>query len=335
MTSLDVARRAGVSQPTVSRVFSRGAQVREPLREKVVKAASELGYRPNTLARSLRAGRSRTIGVIVAYLDNPFYPDALERLSAALNKEGYHILVFFAANLVEEVDQVTEELLAHQVDGIILASVSLSSELTKRLDEVGIPFVLFNRGQLAKNTASVTAANYQGGRLAAEFLIAGKHRRFAHISGWQKSLNGQQRQSGFVDRLAEEGIKPLICIDGRFDREKAAAATRSIFSAEQKPDALFVGNDHMAFAVLETLKYELGLDVPGDVSVVGYDNVKMAAWKTFDLTTLHQPANRMVATTTRMLLDMIEGNPVAQRKVEIKSDLVVRGSARIPDSWPK
>lgn len=335
VTSLDVAKRAGVSQPTVSRVFSRGSMVRAGLREKVEKAANELGYRPNTLARSLITGKSRTIGVIVAYLDNPFYPEALEKLSASLNEMGYHISIFFAANLEEEVDPVVEKLLDQQVDGIILASVSMSNKLTDRLEEVGIPFVLFNRGQLGKNVASVTAANYAGGRKAAEYLVAGGHTRIAHISGWRKSMNGQQRQAGFVDYLAEQGMKPVACLDGEFNREKASQVTRDLFSGETKPDAIFVGNDHMAFAVLETLKIELKLRIPEDVSIIGYDDVRMASWKTHDLTTLRQPANRMVDATTSMLLKMIDEPNTKRENIEIESELIIRGSARVPASWSR
>lgn len=330
-----MAKLAGVSQPTVSRVFSMETKVRPAVSEKVKKAALELGYRPNTLARSLITGRSRTIGVVVAYLNNPFYPEALERLSASLKAQGYHILVFFAANLVEEVDPVVEDLLAQQVDGIILASVSMSNTLTERLDEVGIPFVLFNRGQAGASIASVTAANYQGGAKAATFLLAGNHKHFAHICGWQKSLNGRQRQAGFLDTLQEAGHVDVPCIDGEFNRERASEATRYLFSSDHKPDAVFVGNDHMAFAVLEVLKLELNLDIPGDISVIGYDDVQMAAWKTYDLTTLRQPANRMVEATTKMLLAMIEDKQTKRNKIEIESDLIIRGSARVPPDWPQ
>lgn len=309
--------------------------VRASVREKVEQAASELGYRPNTLARSLITGKSRTIGVVVAYLDNPFYPEALEKLSASLNEMGYHISIFFAANLEEEVDPVVEKLLDQQVDGIILASVSMSNKLTERLDEVGIPFVLFNRGQLGNNIASVTAANYAGGRKAAEFLFAAGHKHIAHISGWHKSLNGQQRQAGFIEYLAEQKMKPFACLDGEFNREKAAQCTRDLFAGSQKPDAIFVGNDHMAFAVMETLRLELGLRIPEDLSIVGYDDVRMAAWKSYDLTTLRQPANRMVDATSAMLLEMIDEPTTKRKKIEIESELIIRGSARVPENWSR
>ncbi len=334
ITASDVARLAGVSQPTVSRVFTPGASVSHALRERVLRAAHSLGYRPNALARSLNTGRSRTIGVVLAYLHNPFYAEALEQLSGAFRARGYHIMIFFAANLAQEVDGVVEDLLAHQVDGIILASVSMSNRLTTRLQDTGIPFVLFNRGQEDRTLASVTAANFAGGRTAARFLAAAGHKRIAHISGWQKSLNGRERKEGFLCGLRDAGLEPFRCIDSRYDRAMAMQATHDLFAARPFPDAIFVGNDHMAFAVIETLRYALRRRIPEDVSIVGYDDVAMAAWKVFDLTTLRQPANRMVEATVTMLLGMIEDREPSPGRIEIDSMLIVRGSARVPRDWP-
>lgn len=333
ITAADVAELAGVSQPTVSRVFTPGSRVSVEKQRKVKAAAQELGYRPNTLARSLNTGRSKTIGVVVAYLSNPFYPAALQKFSESLSGHGYHVMVFFAANLAEEVDSVIEDLLAHQVDGIILASVSLSNQLTSRLQDLNIPFVLFNRGQEDRNLPLVTATNLEGGRIAGRFLANGGHRHIAHISGWQKSLNGRERQQGFIEGLAEFDLQPLRCIDSHYRREMAMDATRELFAAKQRPDAIFVGNDHMAFAVIETLRCELGVRVPDDVSVVGFDDVEMAAWKMYDLTTLRQPVNRMVAATVAMILNMIDHRDSVKR-IEIDSVLMIRGSARIPPHWP-
>jgi DNA-binding LacI/PurR family transcriptional regulator len=332
ITAADVAARAGVSQPTVSRVFTPGSRVSQDKQNKVRAAAAELGYRPNTLARSLNTGKSHTVGVVVAYLSNPFYPEALQKFSESLSAHGYHVMVFFAANLAEEVDGVIEDLLAHQVDGIILASVSLSNQLTARLRGLGIPFVLFNRGQDDRNLPLVSAANFEGGCLAGRFLAEGGHRHIAHISGWQKSLNGRERQQGLIAGLAEYDIQPIRCIDSHYRREMAIDATRELFAAAQKPDAIFVGNDHMAFAVLETLKGEIGVRVPDDVSVIGFDDVEMSAWKTFNLTTLRQPVNRMVAATVSMIINMINRRETSIR-VEIESQLMIRGSARIPAHW--
>jgi DNA-binding LacI/PurR family transcriptional regulator len=330
VTAAEVAKLAGVSQPTVSRVFTPNSKVSKEKQEWVRDAAQQLGYLPNTLARSLNTGRSRTIGIVLAYLKNPFYTEALEKLSAGFRAHGYHIMTFFASNMAEDVDEVVEDLLAHQVDGIILASVSMSNTLTGRLQHYGIPFVLFNRGQPDRSLASVTAANFDGGRRAAEFLVAGGHTHIAHIAGWQKSLNGRERRAGFLAGLQEAGLAPFHVVDCHYRRAVAVEATRNLFSGPRVPDAIFVGNDHMAFAVLETLREDLGLSVPGDVSVVGYDDVAMAAWKTFDLTTLRQPANRMAEATVSILLSMIENGAASPGRIEIESALVIRGSARIP-----
>ena len=333
VTSAEVARLAGVSQSAVSRVFTPGASVSAKTMEKVRAAAEELGYRPNVLARSLITGRTRIIGLVVAYLENQFYPMALELLSRALQARGYHILVFMAENSTERVAQVMSELLDYQVDGIITASVAMSNDLTTRCDGAGIPVVMFNRGQDDARLSEVTSDNVNGARRAAEFLIKGGHKRIAHVMGWQGSSTGRDRAEGFKQAMQAAGLQPFAMVDGTYSREKAAAVTRELCQGPERPDAIFVGNDHMAFAVMDTLRHELGLRVPQDVSVVGYDDVPMAAWPAYGLTTIRQPVNRMVEATVGALLNQIEGGSSAPTKVKINGPLMVRTSARIPEGW--
>ena len=333
VTSAEVARLAGVSQSAVSRVFTPGASVSAKTMEKVRAAAEELGYRPNVLARSLITGRTRIIGLVVAYLENQFYPMALELLSRALQARGYHILVFMAENSTERVAQVMSELLDYQVDGIITASVAMSNDLTTRCDGAGIPVVMFNRGQDDARLSEVTSDNVNGARRAAEFLIKGGHKRIAHVMGWQGSSTGRDRAEGFKQAMQAAGLQPFAMVDGTYSREKAAAVTRELCQGPERPDAIFVGNDHMAFAVMDTLRHELGLRVPQDVSVVGYDDVPMAAWPAYGLTTIRQPVNRMVEATVAALLNQIEGGSSAPTKVKINGPLMVRTSALIPEGW--
>ena len=148
VTSADVARLAGVSQSAVSRVFTDGASASAKTAAKVRQAAEMLGYRPNRLARSLLTGKSFIVGLVVAYLDNYFYPDVLEKLSKALQQKGYHVLIFMADQTAENVDNVVEEILEYQVDAIVTASVALSSELADRCQSAGIHVVQFNRVHL-------------------------------------------------------------------------------------------------------------------------------------------------------------------------------------------
>jgi DNA-binding LacI/PurR family transcriptional regulator len=332
ITSVDVARLAGVSQSAVSRVFTPGASASPKTTQKVRHAAEQLGYRPNVLARAMITGRSRIIGLVVAYLENQFYPLALERLSRAFQDRGYHILVFMAENATERVTEVLEELLDYQVDGIITASVAMTNDLTTRCNAAGIPVVMFNRGQDDPRISEVTSDNIAGGRRATEFLIAGGHRRIAHVMGWQGSSTGRDRAKGFRLAMEAGGLKPFAMIDGEYSRERAASVARELCTSAERPDAIFVGNDHMAFAVMDELRFGLGLRVPEDVSIVGYDDVPMAAWPSYALTTLRQPVNRMVSATVDALLGAIEGNH-APRQIRIDGPLMVRRSARIPEGY--
>lgn len=278
-------------------------------------------------------GKSRIIGLVVAYLDNQFYPLALERLSNALQAKGYHVLVFMAPNSSAAVETVMEELMDYQVDGIVTASVAMSSDLIARASAAGIPVVMFNRGQDGSGHSSVTSANTEGGRKVADFLLAGHHRRIAHIAGWSGSSTGRDRARGLIEGLAAGGAEPVAVIDGMYDRDAASQAARDLMQRPDPPDAIFVGNDHMAFAVMDTLRFDLGLSVPEDVSVVGYDDVPLAAWAAYDLTTVRQPVNRMVEATVETLIAKIEDSSRPPHKIEIDGPLILRRSARIPEGW--
>ncbi len=329
VTSAQVAALAGVSQSAVSRVFTPGASASKKTVERVRAAALELGYRPNALARGLITGRTRIIGLVVAYLDNQFYPVALELLSRALQERGYHILMFMAGNTTDKIAEVVGELMDYQVDGIITASVAMSNDLTTRCAAAGIPVVMFNRGQDDARLSEVTSDNVAGGRRAAEFLLAGGHRRIAHVMGWQGSSTGRDRAAGFSQAMRAAGVAPVAMIDGMYNRETAASVARDLFSGPDRPDAVFVGNDHMAFAVMDVLRFELGLSLPGDVSVVGYDDVPLASWPAYDLTTIRQPVRRMVDATVDALMAQIEGDGMP-RKLQIDGSLIIRKSARTP-----
>ena len=334
VTSQDVARRAGVSQSAVSRVFTPGASFSERTAAKVRKAAGELGYRPNVLARSLITGRSRIIGLVVAYLENYFYPEALEKLSNALQAEGYHLLVFLVPRTAGGIEDTLQEIVDYQVDGIVLASVALSSELATRCRAAGIPVVLFNRSQDGPPLPTVTSDNFSGGREIARFLVAGGCRRIGYIAGWEGASTQRDREAGFRSALREAGIEPCAREVGDYQFARAQEAARRMFSGANRPDAVFVANDHMAFATMDVLRFELGLRIPHDVSVVGFDDVPPAAWPAYDLTTVRQDASAMVAETVKMLRANIEDPDTAPRSVCLPAALIPRASARIPRGWP-
>ncbi|MEO0916360.1 MAG: LacI family DNA-binding transcriptional regulator [Pseudomonadota bacterium] len=325
VTSLEVARRAGVSQSAVSRVFTPGASASAKTVEKVKRAARELGYRPNVLARAMVSGKSRIIGLVVAYLENQFYPVALELLSNALQERGYHLLIFTAPNSTDGVEGVIADLMDYQVDGIIAASVSLSSPLADRARAAGVPVVLFNRGQEDTEFSSVASTNFDGAYEVTEFLIETGHRRIAHIAGWQGSQTGKDRARGFEAALSAAQQKPFALVDGMYKRQIAATCARQLLRGT-RPDAIFVGNDHMAFAVLDVVR-EMGLTPGQDISVVGFDDVPQASWGAYDLTTYRQPVNRMVEAAVDLILEQVESGVLVPQKTEIKGELIQRGTA--------
>mgnify|MGYP000312424942 FL=1 len=332
VTSQQVAQLAGVSQSAVSRVYTSGASASKKTILKVHKAAAALGYRPNVLARAMVSGKSRIIGLVVAYLENQFYPDAIEKLSTQLQEKGYHVLIFMASKTAGNIDSVVEEILDYQVEGIIVASVALSSQLAKRCHLAGVPIVLFNRSQDGEGLSCVTSDNFSGGAKAARFLLAAGHEKIGYIAGWEGASTQRDREFGFTAALQQAGMGLYAREVGNFSMEKASEATRRMF-AKNKPDAVFVANDHMAFAVMDTLRFELGLRIPEDISVISYDDVPAAAWPAYNLTTVRQRAEQMVQETVRILMEQIHGNGLQSQQISIGSPIIIRGSARIPEGW--
>ncbi|MEM6382605.1 MAG: LacI family DNA-binding transcriptional regulator [Pseudomonadota bacterium] len=330
-TSVDVAREAGVSQSAVSRTFTPGASVAKATRERVMEAAKRLGYRPNAIARSLITRRSQIIAMAVSYFDNHFYPELVQGLSDAAQSRGYHILLFTVGE-GEAADQELLRALDYQIDGLVLASVSLSSEIAERCHQTGIPVVMVNRVSSSASVSKVTGSNWAGGRTIAQFLVAGGHKRIAYLAGIEETSTNRDREAGFRAGLKEAGKTLHARACGNYDAQEAAAAARMLMTAGSPPDAIFCANDHMAIAAMDALRFELGLDVPKDVSIVGFDNVGPVQWPAYDITSFSQPVDAMIEATSRTLFAAIDaaiaGEPVVPKSVEIPGRLIARGSTR-------
>lgn len=307
VTSLDVARLAGVSRSAVSRAFTPGASVSKVTAEKVRAAAEQLGYRPNVLARSLLTGRSRVIGLVVAYLDGHFYPGVVEKLSNAFQVEGYHVLIFMASRDAGNLDQVAREMMDYQVDALVLASVEMASDITRQCRETGVPVILFNRRQERPGELAVVSDNVQGGRLVAEHFAGLSRRRIGYIAGLESASTQRDREAGFVVGLAEAGLRLHAREIGAFRPEEARRAAARMFAGADRPDAVFVASDAMALAVMDTLRFELGLRVPEDVAVAGFDDVPIAGWPSYRLTSVRQDVDGMVADAVRLTIARVEG----------------------------
>lgn len=330
-TSIDVARLANVSQSAVSRTFTPGASVSEATREKVMEAARKLGYRPNAHARSLTTKRSRIIGLVLSYLENLFYPAALEKLARRLQHDGYHVLLFVSDT--QDTDELVQEILQYHVDGIVLAATTLSSGLAQRCSDAAIPVVLFNRVMAKGGTGAVSSVrtdNVAGGRLVARHLAECGYQRIAYIAGNEESSTNLERERGFRDGLAERGLRIWARGVGDYDYAQAAQVARELFARPaDRPDAVFVASDHMAFAVMDVLRHELGLGVPDDVGVVGFDNVPQAAWPSYALCSFEQPLPQMVEATVDLLHRQLQDESVARNEnVVVPGRLVLRSSTR-------
>lgn len=331
VTSSQVAEHAGVSQSAVSRTFTPGASISPKTRAKVLAAAKELGYRPNAIARSLITNRSRIIAVVMAYLENLFYPDVLEELGRRLAAENYHVLLFTGFN-DRDSDPVFDQLMQYRVDGIILASTSLSSELAEECETAGIPVVLFNRTTEKDVVSSVTTKNFEGGRLVGEFLVAGGHRTFGYISGLANSSTNRDRFMGYEEALARHGIDHIEVRTGNYSRTEAQVAARELLSLPNRPEAIFVANDHMAVAVMDVARYEFGISIPEDLSIVGYDDVGPARWPSYGITSVTQPIGGMVEATVDILMDQIASGDIEAHHRVISGEMIVRTSARLPQT---
>lgn len=328
VTSQQVAQHAGVSQSAVSRTFTPGASISPATREKVLQSARELGYRPNALARSLNTARSRIVGVVISCFDNPFYPHVLEALGRELDALNYHLLLF-VSDRDSNVDRIFDQIMQYRVDGIVLASGALSDALSEECHGAGIPVVLFNRTAESEMASSVNTDNRAAARQIAEFLLAGEHQRFACITGADNASVNQLRLDGFREALNARNIDVTV-LAGQNDSEQTAQAARQLFSSGTPPDAVFAVNDHMALTVMDVARYEFGLRIPQDVSVVGYDDVGPAGWPSYALTSICQPVEVMVQRTIGLLMQQIDSAVMAPEQIVIPGTLVVRHSARRP-----
>jgi DNA-binding LacI/PurR family transcriptional regulator len=333
VTLTDVAQLARVSRSAVSRAFTPGASVAEATRHRVLEAAAKLGYRPNVIARTLATRRSRMIAIVVSYLQNQFYPLFVERSSQLLQKHGYHTLLFVSdghETARPEVDELVLEMMQYQVDGIILASATLSSALAKNCHLAGVPVVMFNRVAPVPGVHTVASDNVAGGRVAARALVAGGFQRIAFIAGLEDSSTNRDREEGFRDELRRHGRRVFARAVGHYNFEHAARAARDLFTGTDIPDAVFVANDHMAFAVLDTLRNELGLRVPEDVAVIGFDNVPQAAWGGYSLTTIEQDLDLMTDAAVSILINQLSNGDNTVRQILTPVRMIDRATVLKP-----
>ena len=327
-SQIDVARLAGVSQAAVSRTLTPGGIVSDETRAKVMAAVEQLGYRPNVIARSLVQNSTNIIGLVVKRFTNPFYAQMIQDFTRALQEQGYWALVLNVADN-QKLEDALPIVLQYQVDGLIITSATLSSNLAEECARSGTPVVLFNRYVSDGHTHVVSCDNYEGGRIVADALLDAGHKRLAYIAGEEFSSTNRDRETGFVHRLHERG-HALACREsaGDYSYELGYVAANRLLQGDNPPDGVFCANDLIAMATLDVARCTLNLKVPDELSIIGFDDIPCAAWPTYDLTTVRQPFGELVDSTIQVLIDAIN-TPDSEVMVKMVSPyLIWRSSSR-------
>lgn len=331
VTAQQIADEMAISVSTVSRAFTKGAVISEKTRELIFKKAKELSYRPNSAARSLVTQRSNIVGVVVPDITNPFYPEALKKLAHRLQKEGLHVMLF-ALDSDHDTDNALSVLLQYQPDILIIMAATLSYEMARQCREIGTPMLLFNRYTSDSSVASVCCDNERAAAQAADYLIDTGHVRPAFIAGRKDTSTNKDRQKGFVDRLKQRGInRPIVEEAGEYTYEAGYEAAKRLLQRKVRPDAIVGANDLIALAAIDVARWEFGLSVPEDISVMGFDDIKQAAWPSYGLTTMRQPLEKMIEVAATCTLEMIAGGDTPKANHLVPGELVIRTSTKRGD----
>jgi LacI family transcriptional regulator len=324
-TSHDVARRAGVSQPTVSRALRDDPNVSEETRRLVREAAAELGYILSRRGRSLSTRRTGQIGVVVSDLANPFYLQVLDTVHGALSRHDQRMLVLTPD---EDDDAFLGRLLDGSLDGAILTTASLTSTLPAQLARRGFPFVLLNREVDEPPGDACVVDNAAGARLAAAELVRLGHTEIAALFGPSTTSTGRDRELGFRRELVASGITLGAERWRRGAFDFAYGHRGALELLETHPTAIFATNDVVAIGAYNALRSR-DVAMPGAVTLIGFDDIALAAWSVFELTTVRQDIGEMVQRATTMLLERIERGedaPLPPRRVVLDATLVRRST---------
>lgn len=332
-TIRDVAERAGVSITTVSHVVNRTRKVEPATAARVEAAIEELGYRPNALARSMRRGTTHTVGVVVPDIANPFFGDLARSLEDHMFEAGYSAIICNSDGDEEKEARYLEVLQSKQVDGLLLVAASHPSDGLLGIVERGTPAIVVDRELDALAVPQVLVANSEGGKLAGRHLLELGHRDIGVIAGPGGLGTSARRLDGLRAALAEGGLDlpPERVVLGDFRAASGRAAMEGWLGREARPTAVFAENDLMAIGALSAA-HAAGIDVPKQLTVVGFDGIAFGADVTPPLTTVAQSADAMATAAIDLLMERLRDPAAEPRTVELPVSLEVRGSSAPPPS---
>ena len=317
VTSVDVAREAGVSQATVARTFSSPHLVSPTTRTKVEQAANRIGYVPNAIARSLKSKRTNIIGAVVP-AHGEYWQSVLTEFSQCLSQENRQLLLFSFTD-VDQVDRVLDSVRQYRLDGVLLASSTIGPKQLAAMTASAVPVVAFNQPAAARVVNSVSVDNEEGMAMVAAHVAAMGATSVVFVGGIPDVSTDRLRYQGAARTLGQKGIACPYVAAGAFTYDAGYKVVSELLDRAELPDAIMVAGDEIALGVLDGLA-RAGVDVPGDVLVTGFDGLPQAAWAGFDLTTLVQPVGQLVTKAVEILLGPEPDHPI---------DVVAHGTLRI------
>jgi LacI family transcriptional regulator len=331
VTIKDVARESGVNISTVSRALNNGYGINPETREHVLAVAGRLKYRRNGVARGLVTGRSHTLALVLSDIRNPFFAEVARGAEDAARAAGCDLVLCNSDFDADKQMAYVASLLEKRVDGILMNSVlALNRAQQTYLADSGVPVVLLNRSATSRTFSTVCADNEAGGALAAQHLLDLGHTAIAHLTGPTQHGNLSDRTAGFLRVLqgARRRIDPVV-LRGKFDYEGGTALTRKLLDEHPEITAIFAGNDVMAFGAARAI-LERGLRIPGDVSLIGFDNIEFASIMYPPLTTIHQPKYEIGHAAVEILIRLAHAakeSRVAEQRL-LGVELIERQSCR-------
>lgn len=304
-TIRDVAKQAGVSVATVSRVLNSNGYVNEDTRVKVTEAIKKLNYLPNDVARSLFKRRSKMIGLILPDITNPFFPELARAVEDVANETEYTFVLCNSDNQMEKEQQYLTALKQKYIDGFIVVSSTLTTE---QVHELNVPVVALDR-IISPHMPSVSVQNYEGAQEAVQYLMKNGCQKVAHISGPDYVDNAHARKQGYLDMVRDkEWYVDGLVVDGKYELDPAKEAATQLLEKHPDVDGIFVGNDLMAVGVLKAAE-ALGIKVPENLSIIGFDGIALGETTTPALTTMAQPIYDVGSKAAELLINYIEGIP--------------------------
>ena len=330
LTLEEIAKLAGVSRSTVSRVVNNHLSVRPAVRERVQQVINETGYHPDLAARSLASRRSGIIGLVVPraiqfLFTDPYYPRLMQGISQACNINDY-IMSLFLFHTEDDEQKIAARVVHNQlVDGVIVSALPIDDPLVENLLTHEIPFVMVGRPSNSSEVNFVDVDNVAGAYSAVSHLIGLGYRRIATITCPLNTMVGQHRREGYINALNDRGLplEQTLVADGDFTEQGGYLAMQRLIP--YRPEAVFVGSDTMALGALRALR-QAGLVVPNDIAVVGYDDLPFAAISDPPLTTVRQPIRRLGAQAVEILLDILKNGLYPPRQTVTSTELIIRQS---------